>query len=133
MVQSFGSNGFRHEVGVLAQPIAGAFDLDDDRVVKKPVQEGRGDDGITKDLAPFGEAAVGGEDHGAFFVAGVDELEEQIAAAGDDRQVADLVDDQEGEAAEEPDLLAQAALAFGLGEHPDEIGERGEVDAACRL
>ena len=27
-------------------------------------------------------------------MAGVDELEEQISAAGDDRQVADLVDDQ---------------------------------------
>ena len=31
----------------------------------------------------------------AFFVAGVDELEEQVAAAGRDRQVADLVDDEQ--------------------------------------
>ena len=30
------------------QAIARAFDLDDDGVVKEPVQEGRGDDGITK-------------------------------------------------------------------------------------
>ena len=51
--------------------------------------------GSPKTLAPFGEAAVGGEDHGALFVAGVDELEEQIAAAGNDRQVADFVDDKE--------------------------------------
>src|SRR3546814_10081923 len=46
-------------------------------------------------LAPFGKAAVGGEDHGAAFIAGVDQLEEQVAAAWDDRQVADLVDDQQ--------------------------------------
>jgi hypothetical protein len=37
-----------HEVGVLAQTIARTFDLDDDGVVKKPVQEGRGDDGVTE-------------------------------------------------------------------------------------
>ena len=32
--------------------------------------------------------------------------------------------------AEEPDLLAQGAFTFGLGERADEVGERGEVDAA---
>ena len=36
----------------------------------------------TRWLAPLGEAAVGGEDHGALLVAGVDQLEEQIAGAG---------------------------------------------------
>ena len=46
------------EVGVFAQPIAGALDLDDDRVVKEPVEEGGGDDGIAEDVAPLGEAAV---------------------------------------------------------------------------
>ena len=51
-------------------------------------------------------------------VAGVDELEEQIAAAGHDRQVADLVDDQQGGPAEEADPLLQAALALGRGERP---------------
>ena len=38
-----------HEVGVLTQTIARALDLDDDGVVKEPVQEGRGHDGITED------------------------------------------------------------------------------------
>src|SRR6478609_2608390 len=37
---------------------------------------------------PFGEAAIGGEDHDAFFLTGVDDLEEQIAAAENDRQIA---------------------------------------------
>ena len=36
---------------------------------------------------PFGEAAVGGEDHGALLVAGIDGLEEQIAATGNTRCV----------------------------------------------
>ncbi len=89
-----------HEVGVLAEAVARSFDLDDDRMVEKAVQQCGGDHGISEDLAPFGEAAIGGEDHGALLVAGVDELEEEIAAAGNDRQVVDLVDDQEGGTAE---------------------------------
>ena len=55
------------------------------------IEERVGDDGIAEDVAPLGEAAVGGEDHGALRVAGVDELEEQVGAAAGDRQVADLV------------------------------------------
>ena len=42
-----------------------------------------------------------------FFVAGVDELEEQVAAAGGDRQVADFVDDEQRTAAQEADFLAR--------------------------
>ena len=52
------ADGLGQEVGVFAQPIAGALDLDDDRVVKEPVEEGGGDDEIAEDVAPFGEAAV---------------------------------------------------------------------------
>ena len=54
-----------HEIGVLAQPVAGAFDLDDDGVMQQAVEQRGGDDGIAEDLAPFGKAAVGGQDHGA--------------------------------------------------------------------
>jgi hypothetical protein len=31
-----------------------------------------------------------------FFIAGVDELEEQIATAGSDGEIADLIDDEQG-------------------------------------
>src|ERR1700722_4305917 len=116
---------------MLAQPIARTLDLDNDAVVKKPIQQGWRDEGDPKNFPPFRKTAVGGEDHGALFVPGIDELEEQMSAARNDRQVADLVDDQEHEAAEEPDLLTQAALAFGLGKYTDEVGEGGEVDAAA--
>jgi hypothetical protein len=76
-----GSKVLGHKVGVLAQAVARALDLNDDGVVQQAVQEGCRDDGIAEDLAPFGKAAVGGEDHGAALVAGVDELEEEVAAA----------------------------------------------------
>ena len=47
-----------NEIGVLAQTIAGAFDLDDDGVVEQPIEERGGDDEIAENLAPFCEAAV---------------------------------------------------------------------------
>lgn len=70
---------------MLAHAVAGTFDLDHDGMVQQPVEQCGGDDGIAEDLTPFGEAAIGGEDHGALFVAGVDELEEQVGAAWRDR------------------------------------------------
>jgi hypothetical protein len=51
-------------------------------------------------------------------------LEEQIAAAGHDREIADLVDDEQGGAAQIADTLAQQSLALGLGERGDDVGER---------
>ena len=77
---------------MLAEPIARPLDLDDDGVMEESVEQRRGDDRVAEDVAPFGEAAVGGEDHRTLFVAGIDQLEEQVATAGDDRQVADLVE-----------------------------------------
>jgi hypothetical protein len=71
-----------NEVGVLSHAIAGALDLDDDGVMEQPVEKRSGDDGIAEDLAPFGKAAVRGEDHRVLFVAGVDELEEQVPPPG---------------------------------------------------
>lgn len=115
------------------EAVAGALDADDDGVVEQAVEQGGGDDGVAEHLAPFGKAAVGGEDHGAALVAGVDQLKEQVPAAGDDGQVADLVDDEQLWPAEEPDALAQRALALGLGQRADELGEGGEVDAAAGL
>jgi len=64
-------------------------------------------------ISPHSEAAVRGQDHSAFFIAGVDELEEQVAAAGSDREVADFVDDEQRKAAVVAEALAQSAVTFG--------------------
>lgn len=113
---------------MLTHSVTGALDLDDNGVVQQSVEQRSGDYGIAEDLAPFGEAAIGGEDHGALFVAGVDQLEEQVGAARCDRQVTDLIDDQQRCAGKKPDLLPERAFALGFGELGDEIGQRDEVD-----
>jgi hypothetical protein len=118
---------------VLAKPIARSLDLDDDGVVKQPIEQRGGDDGIAKNLAPFGKAAVGGQDHGTALIAGIDRLEEQIAAAGNDRQISDLVDNQERGSAQETDTLTQLSFPFSLCQDADDIGQAGKVDAAARF
>jgi hypothetical protein len=116
---------------MLAQAVAGTLDLNDDDVVKQPVQQRNCDDGIAKNFAPFAEAAIRGQDHRPPLVAGVDQLEEQIAGAGADGEIADLIDDQQRGTAQEPDAFAQAPFAVSLGERLDDVGERREVDAAA--
>ena len=102
-------------------------------MVKEPIEQRRGHHRVAKDVTPFGEAAIGGEDHGAALIAGVDELEEQIAAAGDDGQVSDFVDDQQRGPAQEANPLAQLPLPFGLGESADDVGKACKIDAATGL
>ena len=119
-----------------AQPVAGAFDLHDDGMVEQTVEECRGDDWVTEDLTPFGKASIAGQDHGALFVAGIDELEEEVGTAVGDREVADLVDDQEGSPAVEADLFDEAPLTFGPGQGAalgfDQFGEGAAIDALGR-
>ena len=79
------------------QPVGMPLDLDHDGMVQQAVQQGGGHDDVTEDGAPVLEAAIRGEDGGALLVAGIDQLEEQVGAAGLDRQVADFIDDQQGD------------------------------------
>lgn len=113
---------------MLAHAVAGAFDLHDDGMMQEPVEQRGGEDGIAEHVAPFGKTPVRGEDHRSSFVPRIDQLEEQVAAAGCHRQVADLVNDEQRRPTEEAYALAQSAFSLGLGELGDEIGERDEVD-----
>ena len=110
-----------------------AFDLDHDGVVQQAVQQGCGDDVVAEDGAPVLEAAIGGEHGGALLVAGVDQLEEQVGAAGVNGQVADLIDDEQGSPVDVAQTRGEGAGALGLGERGDEFGQGGEVDTLVGL
>lgn len=73
---------FRDQIGVFAQAVGVALDRDHHRVMQQAVQQGRGHDRVAEDRGPLAEAAVAGHDQRAALVAGVDELEEQVAATG---------------------------------------------------
>ena len=65
------------------------------------------------------------------FVASVDQLEEQVGAAGGDGQIADLIDNQQGGPGIEADLLGQSALAFGLAQRRDQVGQGCAINASA--
>src|SRR5258708_21831733 len=102
-------------------------------MMKEAVEQRGGDDRIAEHLAPFCKATIGGEDHGPALVARVDKLEEQVAAPLNDRQVADLVNDEERGPAQEADPLAELAFAFGLGQNAADFGQPRKADAAAGL
>ena len=65
------------------------------------------------------------------FVAGGDELEEQVGGFGFEGDVADFVDDDQRVAAEAAELVVEPAGAVGEGEAVDPFGGGGEHDAVA--
>ena len=82
------------EVSVF-EPVGVAFEGDDFGVVDESVDHGGGDDVVAEHLAPAAEGFVGGDDQAGPFVAGGDELEEQVGCFGFEGDVADLVDHEQ--------------------------------------
>ena len=114
---------------MLSGSVACAFDSDDRCVVEEPVEEGRRDDGVSEDVAPFREASVRGGDHRAFFATCIYNLEEQARAALRDGQVSDFIDDEQSGPREEADFFGELSLSLGFGEAVGGFGERRLVDA----
>ena len=104
------------ELGVLTHPVAVAADVDDVAVMQQPVDECCGHDLVAQDLAPLLEALVGREHGGRVLVAPVDQLEEEHGASLVDRQIADLVDDQERGVGQGLETMAESASGLGLFE-----------------
>ena len=121
------------EVGVLAHPVAAAADVDDMAVMQQPIDERSGHDLVAQDLAPLLEAFIGGQHSGCALIAPVDELEEEHGAGLADRQVADLVDDQERRIGEDLEAASQLAGGLGFFERGDEVGQSAVVDSAPAL
>jgi hypothetical protein len=61
---------------------------------QESVEDGGGEDVVAEDAAPFGEALVAGDDHGAAFVAAGDELEDHVGFGPVQREVSHFVDDR---------------------------------------
>ena len=81
---------------VRSHPVAVAPDVDDVAVVQQAVDESCGHDLVPEHASPFLEALVGGQHRRRALVTGIDQLEEEHCAVLPDRQVADLVHDQQG-------------------------------------
>jgi hypothetical protein len=91
---------------MLTEAVARTLDMHDDGMVQEPIQQGCGDDRIPEDLSPFGETSITGQDHGATFISGVDELEEQVSGSSADSEVSDLIDYEQLRSTEIANALA---------------------------
>jgi hypothetical protein len=94
-------------------------------VVGEPVEERRGHLGVAEDAGPFAEGEVGGDDDRGSLVELADEVEEQLAAGLSERQVAELVQDDEVEAAQ---MIGDAALAAGARSGVELVDEVDDVE-----
>lgn len=73
--------GFDSGQGVeasVAEPVDGAFQVEDVGVVDDAVDHGGGDGLVAEDAAPSAEGQVGGQNQRGVLVAGGDQLEEQV-------------------------------------------------------
>ena len=104
-----GSGGGVSSASVLEAP-AGVAGLDDVAVVGQAVEHGGGHLGVAEHLGPIGEGQVGGNEHRRVLVEFADQVEQQLAAGLAERQITQLVDDDEIVAQQ---LLGQPAAATG--------------------
>jgi hypothetical protein len=103
------------------------------RVVDEAVDERGGDHGVAEDLAPRFEAAIGGDDDRAAFVAAGDQGEEQVGGLAFERQVADLVDDDQRVALDPLEFVVQRVAVLRLLETVDRLLGGRERDAVPGL
>ena len=106
---------------------------DDFGVVDEAVDHGGGHDVVAEHFAPAAEGLVGGDDEAGSLVAGGHQLEEQVGGFGFERDVADLIDDDQRVAAQPDEFGLEPAGVMGFGQAGDPFGGGGEEDAVSGL
>jgi hypothetical protein len=82
-------------LGAVFEAPAFVSGLDDIAMMGKPVEHCGGHFGIAEHLGPIGEGEVCGDEQGCVLVELADQVEQQLAAGLAERQIAQLVDDDE--------------------------------------
>ena len=116
---------------LFAEAVAIPADGYDVAVVKEPVEDGRGNDGITEYVAPFADRAVGGDQHGTPLIAPADQLEEQVGGIRLKGQIAELVHDQQLGLGIMAQTFLKPPVAMRFGELGHQRGRRREQDAVA--
>jgi hypothetical protein len=100
-------------------------------VVQQAVEDRGGDGRVFEDLAPLRDPPVGRQDHAAVLIAAADHLEQVRGGLAGHRQIAKLVNDQDGGAVPEAHRALPAAFERGAGCARDEVGGGRVVDAVA--
>ena len=105
--------------GLEAEAVVSGFQ--DVAVVRQPVEQRGRHLGVTEDIGPFGEAEIGGDGDAGPLVELAEQVEQQGSARGAERQVAELVEDDEVAAHQAFGDLARPAEQLLLLERVDEF------------
>src|SRR5947207_15190478 len=97
------------------------------------VDDRGGDHAVAEDVDPTAEALVAGQDHRPALVAAADELEEEIGAGAVDREIADLVDDEQARDGVDLEPLLHAPYRGRFSERGEQPGRRREEYAIAVL
>jgi len=97
----------------MLEPPAVVAGFNDVAVVCEPVEHGRGHLAIAEHRWPLTEPQVGGDDDRSALVELADEVEQQLAAGLREGEIAELVEDQEVEAAQEIRVSASGSTPTG--------------------
>lgn len=117
------------------QPVAVATDVQHGGAMEETIEGGRGHDGIIgKDLRPVGKGLVACEDDRlALFIAFADGLEQETGIRFVERQITDLVDDEQLGPREVFDLAGEPVFGHALSHSSCQIDGGGEVDPMAHL
>src|ERR1700688_213969 len=102
------------------------------------IEQSGGHLGVTEDARPFTEVEVGGDDDRGAFVEPADKVEQELAAGLSERQIAELIEDDEvhaGQVVGEPALATSAGLGLEAIDEIDDVVEPAAgvtADAASR-
>ena len=86
-----------------------------------PVGKGCGHFGIAEDTDLFGEAEVGGDETGYFFVDLTNQMKKQYATRGRGREIVEFVDDDGVDLAEQFGQTSSASLSLFAFQQVDQI------------
>ena len=95
----------------------------------EPIEQRGGHLGVAEDASPFAEAEIGGDDHAGMLVEPAEQVEEQGATRGTERQVTKLIEDDEITVSQATGDLTGSPLHFLLLERIDQFNGREEADA----
>ena len=101
-------------------------------MVEKAVKDGGGDGGVAvEDGGPLFEGFIGGEDDGTAFVAGADDLEEEVGSALVDGQVANFVQDEKSGSGVFAEFGFEGSAKLGGVEGVDDVDGVGKEDVVA--
>jgi hypothetical protein len=113
--------------GAVPEAEAVVSGLQDMAMVREAIEERRRHFGVTEHRGPFAEAEIGGDDDAGSLVKFAEQVEQQGAARGTERQIAEFVEDDEVGVDEAARDLTGLSLGFLLFEGVDQFDGREEA------